>query len=62
VEEDLLYQTDEGQYALTRKGIRVASDAGTVSRTLKKQINYFGKLGILVGNTIVTKVKKRSFR
>jgi hypothetical protein len=47
---------------LTRKGIRVASDAGTVSRTLKKQINFFGKLGILVGNTIVTKVKKRSFR
>jgi DNA-binding PadR family transcriptional regulator len=61
VEEDLLYQTDEGQYALTRKGIRVASDAGTVSRTLKKQINFFGKFGMLAGNTIVTKVKKRLF-
>src|ERR687898_2783604 len=43
VGEDLLYQTDEGQYALTRKGIRVASDAGTVSRTLKKQLNYLAK-------------------
>ncbi|MGH9965865.1 MAG: PadR family transcriptional regulator, partial [Nitrososphaeraceae archaeon] len=61
VEEDLLYQTDEGQYALTRKGIRVASDAGTVSRTLKKQVSFFGKFGIPAGNTIVTKVKKRFF-
>lgn len=61
VEEDLLYQNDEGQYALTRKGIRVASDAGTVSRTLKKQIKFFGKFGMLAGNTIVTKVKKRLF-
>jgi DNA-binding PadR family transcriptional regulator len=59
VEEDLLYQNDEGQYALTRKGVRVASDAGTVSRTLKKQVNYFGKLSTLAGNTFVTKVKKR---
>ena len=61
VEEDLLCQTDEGQYALTRKGIRVASDAGAVSRTLRKQVNFFGKFGILAGNTIVTKVKKRLF-
>lgn len=61
VEEDLLYRTDEGQYALTKKGIRVASDAGTVSRTLKKQVNYFGKLSTLAGNTFVTRVKKRFF-
>lgn len=59
VEEDLLYQTDESQYALTRKGIRVASDAGTVSRTLKKQVTYFGKFRALTGNTFVTKLKKR---
>ncbi|MGH9977379.1 MAG: PadR family transcriptional regulator [Nitrososphaeraceae archaeon] len=59
VEEDLLYQTDEGQYALTIKGIRVARDAGTVSRTLKKQVNYFSKFSTLAGNALVTKVKKR---
>ena len=59
VEEDLLYQTEVGQYALTRKGIRVASDAGTVSRTLKKQVNYFGKFGTLAVNSFVTKVRKR---
>lgn len=59
VEEDLLYQTDEGHYALTRKGIRVASDAGTVSRTLKKQVTYFGKFSTLTGNTFVAKLKKR---
>jgi DNA-binding PadR family transcriptional regulator len=57
--EDLLYQTEEGQYALTRKGTRVVSDAGTVSRTLKKQVNYLGKLRTLAGNTFVTGVKKR---
>ena len=59
VEEDLLSQTDEGQYALTRKGIRVASDAGTVSRTLKKQVNYFGKFSTLASNSFITKLKKR---
>ena len=60
VEEDLLYQTDDdGQYALTIKGIRVASDAGTVTRTLKKQINYFSKFRTLAGNAFVTKVKER---
>jgi DNA-binding PadR family transcriptional regulator len=58
VGEDLLYQTDEGQYALTRKGIRVASDAGTVSRTLKKQLSYLAKFSTLVGNTFLTRVKK----
>jgi DNA-binding PadR family transcriptional regulator len=57
--EDLLYQTEEGQYALTRKGIRVVSDAGSVSRTLKKQVNYLGKLSTLTGNAFVTRVKKR---
>jgi DNA-binding PadR family transcriptional regulator len=55
VDEDLLHQTDEGQYALTRKGTRVASDAGTVSRTL----TYFGKFSTLAGSRFVTKVKKR---
>lgn len=59
VEEDLLYQTDDGQYALTRKGIRVARDAGTVSRTLKKQVNYFTKFSTTAGNAFVTKLKKR---
>ena len=59
VEDDLLYQTDEGQYALTRKGIRVASDAGTVSRTLKKQVNYFGKFITLASNSFIAKLKKR---
>lgn len=59
VEEDLLYQTEDGQYALTRKGIRVARDAGTVSRTLKKQVNYFTKFSTTAGNALVTKVKKR---
>lgn len=59
VDEDLLHQTDEGQYALTRKGTRVASDAGTVSRTLKKQVTYFGKFSTLAGSRFVTKVKKR---
>ncbi|HZA42180.1 MAG TPA: PadR family transcriptional regulator [Nitrososphaeraceae archaeon] len=59
LEEDLLYQTEEGQYALTRKGTRVVSDAGTVSRTLKKQVNYLGKLSTVAGNTFVTGFKKR---
>ena len=59
VEEDLLYQTNQGQYALTKKGIRVASDAGAVSRTFKKQVNYFGIFGALAGSTLVTNVKKR---
>lgn len=59
VGEDLLYQTDEGQYALTRKGIRVASDAGTVSRTLKKQLNYLARFSTLAGNTFIAKAKKR---
>jgi DNA-binding PadR family transcriptional regulator len=59
VEEDLLYQTDDGQYALTRKGTKVARDAGTVSRTLKKQVNYFTKFSTSAGNALVTKVKKR---
>jgi DNA-binding PadR family transcriptional regulator len=59
VEEDLLYQTDDGQYALTRKGIRVARDAGTVSRTLKKQVNYFTNFSTTAGHAFVTKVKKR---
>jgi DNA-binding PadR family transcriptional regulator len=59
--EDLLYQTEEGKYALTRKGTRVVSDAGMVSRTLKKQVNYLGKLSTLTGNTFVTRVKKRFF-
>ncbi|MGA7368332.1 MAG: PadR family transcriptional regulator [Nitrososphaeraceae archaeon] len=59
VEEDLLHQTDEGQYALTRKGIRVASDAGIVFRTLKKQVAYFSKFSTLASNTFVTKVKKQ---
>ncbi len=60
VEEDLLYQADDdGQYALTIKGIRVASDAGTVTRTLKKQVNYFSKFRTLAGNAFVTKVKER---
>jgi DNA-binding PadR family transcriptional regulator len=59
VEEDLLYQTDDGQYALTRKGIRVARDAGTVSRTLKKQVNYFTRFSTKAGNAFVTKVKKQ---
>jgi DNA-binding PadR family transcriptional regulator len=59
MDEELLYQTDEGRYALTTKGIRVASDAGTVSRTLKRQINYFVKFSTLAGNSFLTKVKKR---
>jgi len=61
VEEDLLYQADGGQYALTSKGIRVSNDAGTITRTLKKQVNYFGKFGTLAANTFVRKVKKRLF-
>lgn len=59
LEEGLLYQTEEGQYALTRKGIRVVGDAGTMSRTLKKQVKYLGKLSALTGNAFVTRVKKR---
>jgi DNA-binding PadR family transcriptional regulator len=59
VEEDLLYQTDEGQYALTRKGIRVSSDAGKVSKTLKNQVSHFIKLGNSAGNKFVSNIKKR---
>jgi DNA-binding PadR family transcriptional regulator len=59
VDEDLLYQTDEGQYALTKKGTRVARDAGTVSRTFKKQLTYFGKFSTLTGSRLATKMKKR---
>lgn len=59
VEEDLLYQTEQGQYALTRKGVRVANDAGKVSRTIKNQVNYFVKLGTSGGNKCVSYVKKR---
>lgn len=59
VYEGLLYQTDEGQYALTRKGIRVASDAGTVSRTLKKQVTNIGKFSSMAGSKFVAKIKKR---
>lgn len=59
VEEDLLYQTDEGQYALTRKGIRVSSDAGKVSKTLKNQVSYFIRLGTLASNKFVSNIKNR---
>jgi DNA-binding PadR family transcriptional regulator len=58
VYEGLLYQTDEGQYALTRKGIRVASDAGTVSRTLKKQVTNIGKFSSMAGSKFIAKIKK----
>jgi DNA-binding PadR family transcriptional regulator len=62
VEEDLLYQTDRGQYALTSKGIRVASDAGKVSKalkTLKKQANSYIKFSNLADNAYVSKLRKR---
>lgn len=59
VEEDLLYQTEQGQYALTKKGVRVANDAGKVSKTLKNQANQIVKLGTSGGNKFVSYMKKR---
>jgi DNA-binding PadR family transcriptional regulator len=58
VEEDLVYETEKGQYAVTKKGINVANDAGSVYRTLKKQIDSLGKFSTTARNAIVGKMKK----
>jgi DNA-binding PadR family transcriptional regulator len=58
VEEDLVYQTDNGEYALTKKGIYVANDVGSVYRTLKKKADSIARFTTTTKNALTEKIKK----
>jgi DNA-binding PadR family transcriptional regulator len=58
VEEDLIYQTDNGEYTLTKKGNYVANDVGSVYRTLKKKADSIARFTTTAKNTLTEKIKK----
>lgn len=58
VEEDLLYQTEEGRYTLTKKGMRVVNDIGSVYRTIRKQIYLLSRFSAKSRKALLGKMQK----